>query len=290
MKRCPDCGIEYKGEDDLFCRECGKPLQAVQEERPEIGERPKGRCPECGGTVFADARRCPHCRNKLVQAVPYEDRPAKTPALSPDTKKILAKISGALFLIGLILFLLSFHVVVDVPLVVAKEHLSFKQTFVTVSDYVDQWNEASLWERIELSKSNIYRTLLRKKLIVLRSDDDFDPETDAPSEPQLAPADYLKIVSDRGYYDHTAEAFVPAPGWLCIVGEVRNDWTKPLRFVRVTATLYDKQGDVVGADSTYTDPSTISPNSKAPFKITVIDTEVVKRVDHYGLTIAGARE
>jgi hypothetical protein len=40
-----------------------------------------------------------------------------------------------------------------------------------------------------------------------------------------------------------------------IVGEVENNGTEPVEFVKVAVTFYDSTGNVVGTENTYADPS-----------------------------------
>jgi hypothetical protein len=39
-----------------------------------------------------------------------------------------------------------------------------------------------------------------------------------------------------------------------IVGEVENNGTEPVEFVKVAVTFYDSTGNVVGTENTYADP------------------------------------
>lgn len=55
-----------------------------------------------------------------------------------------------------------------------------------------------------------------------------------------------------------------------IVGEVKNTSQGRLKFVKVIATLYDKAGDVVGTDYTYTSPENLNAGQKAPFELTFL--------------------
>lgn len=68
-----------------------------------------------------------------------------------------------------------------------------------------------------------------------------------------------------------------------IVGEVINNGEKEASFVKVTATLYDKEGAVVGTEFTYagdTSSTALQPQMKVPFKIYVDST-----FDNYKLDI-----
>jgi len=53
-----------------------------------------------------------------------------------------------------------------------------------------------------------------------------------------------------------------------VVGEVVNTGTGDTTLTEVIATLYDKTGNVIGTDSTYTEPSDVAAGQSAIFKIT----------------------
>ena len=52
-----------------------------------------------------------------------------------------------------------------------------------------------------------------------------------------------------------------------IVGQVKNIGDGTADFVKIGVTVYDKNGDVVGTDSTYADATTLEPNQKSSFNI-----------------------
>jgi hypothetical protein len=54
-----------------------------------------------------------------------------------------------------------------------------------------------------------------------------------------------------------------------IVGEVENNGTEPVEYVKVAVTFYDDNGNVVGTGNTYADPSDLAPGMKSPFKILI---------------------
>jgi len=59
-----------------------------------------------------------------------------------------------------------------------------------------------------------------------------------------------------------------------IVGEVTNNGYSGIEFVKVIASLYDKDNKIIGTEFTYTDPTTIAPNRSAPFKLMVGHNDV----------------
>lgn len=66
----------------------------------------------------------------------------------------------------------------------------------------------------------------------------------------------LEILSHQSYTEGD---------WFHIVGEVRNNSSVPMEYVKIVATLYDQDGKVVGTDFAYTDLDVIPPGGKAPF-------------------------
>jgi len=68
-----------------------------------------------------------------------------------------------------LLFLMSTHVVSDPPTIaveyIPKEHLTFKDTFVSVDGYMRRYNEASSREKRRLRNTDFHRALVEKRLI-----------------------------------------------------------------------------------------------------------------------------
>ena len=52
-----------------------------------------------------------------------------------------------------------------------------------------------------------------------------------------------------------------------IIGQVKNIGSDTLEFVKIGISVYDKNGDIVGTDSTYAESSTLEPNQKSSFDI-----------------------
>jgi hypothetical protein len=71
-----------------------------------------------------------------------------------------------------------------------------------------------------------------------------------------------------------------------IVGEVENNGTGLVEFVKVAATFYDGSGNIVGTENTYTEPTDLSPGMKAPFKIFLTSDSVISNTETYGFTIS----
>jgi hypothetical protein len=54
-----------------------------------------------------------------------------------------------------------------------------------------------------------------------------------------------------------------------LIGQVKNTLDDKVSFVKIIATFYDVNGDLLGTESTYTDPSDMLPQMKAPFEMTI---------------------
>ena len=75
-----------------------------------------------------------------------------------------------------------------------------------------------------------------------------------------------------------------AGSWLYVRGEILNTGKTDAKFVKVVITLYDQNGNIVGALSTYTNPSTIPAGGFSPFSAS---TEYWPNFDHFGVQIQG---
>lgn len=73
-------------------------------------------------------------------------------------------------------------------------------------------------------------------------------------------------------------------GWFHIVGEVQNESDTFMEYVKIVATLYNENGDVVGTDFTYTILDLIPPHGKAPFEL---GTDSYDGVTNYKLQAQG---
>jgi len=68
-----------------------------------------------------------------------------------------------------LLFLMSTHVVSDPPTIaveyIPKEHLTFKDTFVTVDGYLKRYDSASFREKRRLRNTDLHHALVETRLI-----------------------------------------------------------------------------------------------------------------------------
>uniref|UniRef100_A0A6M3M8E0 Uncharacterized protein n=1 Tax=viral metagenome TaxID=1070528 RepID=A0A6M3M8E0_9ZZZZ len=68
-----------------------------------------------------------------------------------------------------------------------------------------------------------------------------------------------KILSYSSYVDNL--------GYYTVVGEVQNNLQSNINYVKISATFYDSQNNVIGTDFTYTDMGILKPGQKSPFEI-----------------------
>jgi hypothetical protein len=86
----------------------------------------------------------------------------------------------------------------------------------------------------------------------------------------------LEILSNSSY--------ISATGSMHIVGEIKNIGTMTATYVKIIATFYDSEGEVVATDFTFADPHDIEPDQKAPFDMILTEKSRVPLVESYALT------
>jgi hypothetical protein len=69
----------------------------------------------------------------------------------------------------------------------------------------------------------------------------------------------LQILSTSTYTDSS--------GYFHVVGELKNNLTSNIDFVKVVVTFYDSENVVIGTDYTYTDIDVLGPDQKCPFEL-----------------------
>ena len=74
-----------------------------------------------------------------------------------------------------------------------------------------------------------------------------------------------------------------------LVGEVKNNGTQPADSVKITASFYDGNGNIVGTDFTFTEPLTIAPGDTGTFKMLPGEMEV-NNATTYSLRITNGDE
>lgn len=80
--------------------------------------------------------------------------------------------------------------------------------------------------------------------------------------------------------------FMDSIGSYHVVGEVQNNSSNKLDFVKVTGTFYNASGTVVDTDFTYTMIDTLLPGQKSPFEIFVLEESISATVDHYTVAVS----
>jgi len=73
-------------------------------------------------------------------------------------------------------------------------------------------------------------------------------------------------------------------GYRDLVGQVKNIGSESAESVNILLTVYDKNGGVIGTDSTYADASTLKPGQKSTFKF-FTSSDDFKGMDHYDLSL-----
>jgi hypothetical protein len=73
-------------------------------------------------------------------------------------------------------------------------------------------------------------------------------------------------------------------GYRDLVGQVKNIGDESAESVNILLTVYDKNGGVIGTDSTYADASTLKPGQKSSFKF-FTSSDDFKGMDHYELSL-----
>ena len=72
-----------------------------------------------------------------------------------------------------------------------------------------------------------------------------------------------------------------------VVGEIENNSTSNIQFVKVSGTFYDVNNQVVGTGLTYSNPSDIGSWQKVPFELLLTSESIPNsEIDHYNL-VAG---
>ena len=73
---------------------------------------------------------------------------------------------------------------------------------------------------------------------------------------------------------------------------MQNNCTPAATFVQVSAALYDSAGQVIGTGMSFTNPSTVAPDSNAPFGTLVPSTSVkggdVGAIDDYAIQVSSS--
>jgi hypothetical protein len=69
-----------------------------------------------------------------------------------------------------------------------------------------------------------------------------------------------------------------------LIGQVHNMLDKDVELVQIIATYYDANGEMIGSSTTFTQPTALKPNMKAPFEI-LLDEDIANELKAYDITI-----
>jgi len=84
-------------------------------------------------------------------------------------------------------------------------------------------------------------------------------------------------------------AYIDVLGFLHVTGELQNNYSDSSEFVRVTATVYDGSGTVVGTANGFTDISTIRPGERSSFDVVLSDKEQSLKAVSWKIAVSGDR-
>jgi hypothetical protein len=70
-----------------------------------------------------------------------------------------------------------------------------------------------------------------------------------------------------------------------IVGEVISNGSEVADFAEATASFYDANGQIVGTEYGFADPSTVQPGMKSPFSIIVTGETISNEAASYSITL-----
>jgi len=94
----------------------------------------------------------------------------------------------------------------------------------------------------------------------------------SPEESEVQP----EILSHSSYVNDL--------GYFIVVGEVKNTLQSNIKYVKIVATFYDAQKNVIGTDFTYTALDILEPNQKSPFELSSYPDKIVPA--SYKLTVS----
>jgi len=98
--------------------------------------------------------------------------------------------------------------------------------------------------------------------------------------PTLAPEPIQPELEILGFTDYEDI------GWFHVLGEVRNNGSYPVEYVKIVVTIYDDAGNMAGQDYTYTELDVIPPGGRSPF---MSGTDEHTGVSSYEVKVKGQR-
>ena len=82
----------------------------------------------------------------------------------------------------------------------------------------------------------------------------------------IAPAEQLEILSYAAYHDST--------GSLIVVGEIRNSLSSNVSSVKIVASFYDADQNLIGSGESYATMDIVRPGQKSPFRLYAKQKEI----------------
>ncbi|MEK7202423.1 MAG: FxLYD domain-containing protein [Patescibacteria group bacterium] len=122
--------------------------------------------------------------------------------------------------------------------------------------------------------------------VVSSGDKSSDQSSTTNTNSSTAPSSTTAPTPAAGKVEVKSHQLKTVYGTKQVVGEVVNNTGGNVSFVKVTATFYDKAGDVTGTDFTYAGDTASTPllaGATTPFTVTALDGNIV--IDHYKLDI-----
>lgn len=169
-----------------------------------------------------------------------------------------------------------------------------RATFYDSSSNVVETDSDLISESIPIGQSRSFKISLRGEEVISMIDS-YKLRLDCDDYPELESEEFV------GKVDTTPPAKEPEPqaeleirgttseikyGWLIISGEIYNKGDVMVEYVRIAATLYDADGNVIGSETTYARPDGKIPIGESrSFKITVLDSELSSKVKDYKLNV-----
>lgn len=111
-------------------------------------------------------------------------------------------------------------------------------------------------------------------------------QTTTQSEKEKTPENQLQPVEEEGKVEVKSHSKKMDSGYTKIVGEVINNTSSPVEFVKVTATFYDPESEVLGSGFTYAGDTSSTPLETAattPFEVSSYPDEF--NADSYKLDV-----
>ncbi len=84
----------------------------------------------------------------------------------------------------------------------------------------------------------------------------------------------------------SSSGWIDSVGDYQIAGEVQNTGSTNVRFVKISATFYSANNNTVDTQFSYAYLTYVQPNSKSPFNIVDINSNLVPQFNHYTLQVS----